>query len=77
MSRMLTLANIADNPALENMISDYTLLSWVFVIALFLFWCLVLWLIIYTSVRSALSAHRRLQAEDNEFARGLARQRRA
>lgn len=76
MSRMLTLATITDDPGLDKILAGATLLSWLYGIAIFLFWCLVLWVIIYTSVRAALSAHRHQQADDAEFARRLAQQRR-
>lgn len=69
------LASIPDDDTLRVIALENTVQAWAFVVAVSLFWCLVLWLIIYTAVRSALSVHRRRLADDDAFARQMAAQR--
>lgn len=49
-----------------------TFWSLVYVLALIIIGGLALWLIIYTAVRSALTSHRRAQAEEARHAAGPA-----
>jgi hypothetical protein len=54
-----------------------TIGSIMYSIAAFLIACLILWLIIYSAVRAALTSHARQQKDDAEFARQIAAQRSA
>ena len=74
MSGMLPL--VANDTSLPAFFASITIWSLLYSLAMFLIGCLILWLIIYTAVRAALSSHRRVQAEDTAFARGIAAQRR-
>lgn len=74
MSRMLTLATTID-PELGAAAAGLTIWTILWSTAVFLVGCLVLWLIIYTAVRAALTSHRRQQAEDDAFRQGIAAQR--
>ncbi|WP_426321858.1 hypothetical protein [Microbacterium sp. E-13] len=73
MSDMLPL--VANDPSLPALFAGITIWSLLYSLAVFLIGCLILWLIIYTAARAALSSHRRVQAEDASFARGIAAQR--
>ena len=73
MSDMLPL--VTNDPNLPAVFASITIWSLLYSLALFLIGCLILWLIIYTAVRAALSSHRRVQAEDAAFAKGIAAQR--
>jgi hypothetical protein len=66
---------VANDPALPAFFASVTIWSLLYSLAVFLIGCLILWLIIYTAVRAALSSHRRVQADDAAFARGIAAQR--
>jgi len=48
-------------------VEDATVLTWTIVAASFLIACLILWFIIYTAVRSALSAHRQALLDDKQL----------
>lgn len=45
-------------------LEEATVLTWIIAAASFLIGCLILWFIIYTAVRSALSAHRESMREE-------------
>ncbi|MBQ9915763.1 MAG: hypothetical protein IJO71_01010 [Microbacterium sp.] len=48
-------------------LEEATVLTWVIAAACFLIGCLILWFIIYTAVRSALSAHRQAAADERQL----------
>ena len=76
MSRMLrTFADVTVDPSPPAAFAGLTIWSILYSVAVFLIGCLILWLIIYTAVRAALTSHRRQQAEDQAFTRGIAAQR--
>lgn len=75
MSPMLILASTVTDPAVPAAYAGLTLWSILYSIAIFLISCLILWLIIYSAVRAALTSHRRQQAADAAFERGIAAQR--
>ncbi|MFG6280391.1 hypothetical protein [Microbacterium sp. 5K110] len=48
-------------------LEETTTLTWIIAAASFLIGCLILWFIIYTAVRSALSAHRHALQEEGQL----------
>ncbi len=67
--------HILMSEAVNPVLPDFTFLAIVYAIAIIAISLLVMWLIIYSAVRAALTSHRRAMAADAEFARRLTEQR--
>lgn len=70
-SRMHISMSEAVNPLLPNV----GVLGIIYTIAVIAIWLLLMWLIIYSAVRAALTSHRKAMAADVELARRSAVQR--
>ncbi|QIG39462.1 hypothetical protein G5T42_08175 [Microbacterium sp. 4R-513] len=67
--------HIAMSEAVNPLLPAGGLLAIIYAIALIAIWLLLMWLIIYSAVRAALSSHRKAMAADVELARRAADQR--
>lgn len=74
---MVSAMHISMSEAVNPLLPNVGLLAVVYTIAVIAIWLLLMWLIIYSAVRAALTSHRKAMAADVELARGTADQRRA
>lgn len=72
---MVSAMQMLTSEAVNPVFPDITFLAIVYGIAIVAIWLLLMWLIIYSAVRAALTSHRRAMAADAEFARRMAEQR--